>query len=166
MKDNMLTQARLKELFSYNPKTGNFTVIKTRKGSSKKIGDVLGSKNYAGYLEAEIDAKKYYLHRLAYLYMTGEFPQGHIDHRNRNKTDNSWKNLKVVTHQENMQNNTNPRKHGTLGYRGVYKRKDKFGAKIVHNKKQIHLGFFNTVQEAANAYAKAKPLIHTNFYEG
>lgn len=162
----MLTQERLKELFFYDPINGNFIVQKNRKGSSKKVGFILGSKTKAGYLEAEIDAKKYYLHRLAYLYMTGEFPKEHIDHCNRNKADNSWKNLRVVTHQQNMQNDTNPRKHGTLGYRGVYKRKDKFGAKIVHNKKQIHLGFFKTIQEAANAYAKAKPLIHTNFYEG
>ena len=162
----MITQARLKELFSYNPDTGNFTVLQNRKGSAKKIGDILGSKNKAGYLEADIDGKRYYLHRLAYLYMTGSFPQEHIDHCNRNKDDNSWKNLRIVTHQENMQNENSIRKHNTLGYRGVYKRKDKFGAKIVHNKKQIHLGFFNTVEEAGLAYAKAKPTVHTYFYEG
>jgi hypothetical protein len=162
----MLTQSRLKELFSYDYETGNFTVIKTRKGSSKKIGDLLGSKSYAGYLEAEIDSKKYYLHRLAYLYMTGSFPEGNIDHCNRNKSDNSWKNLKVVTQQENLENNILPRKHGSLGYRGVYRYKDKFRAKINHKGKQIHLGQFATIEEASQAYLKAKPLIHKNFYEG
>ena len=162
----MLTQSRLKELFSYDYKTGNFTVIKNRKGSSKKIGDLLGSKNFAGYLEAAIDAKKYYLHRLAYLYMTGSFPEGNIDHCNRNKSDNSWKNLKVVTQQENLENNILPRKHGSLGYRGVHRYKDKFRAKINHKGKQIHLGQFATIEEASQAYLKAKPLIHKNFYEG
>ena len=162
----MLTQSRLKELFSYDYETGNFTVIKNRKGSSKKIGDLLGSKNFAGYLEAAIDAKKYYLHRLAYLYMTGSFPEGNIDHCNRNKSDNFWKNLKVVTQQENLENNILPRKHGSLGYRGVHRYKDKFRAKINHKGKQIHLGQFVTVEEASQAYLKAKPLIHKNFYEG
>jgi hypothetical protein len=162
----MLTQSRLKELFSYDYETGNFTVIKNRKGSSKKIGDLLGSKNFAGYLEAAIDAKKYYLHRLAYLYMTGSFPEGNIDHCNRNKSDNSWKNLKVVTQQENLENNILPRKHGSLGYRGVHRYKNKFRAKINHKGKQIHLGQFATIEEASQAHLKAKPLIHKNFYEG
>jgi hypothetical protein len=159
----MLTQSRLKELFFYDYETGNFIVIKNRKGSSKKIGDLLGSKNFAGYLEAAIDAKKYYLHRLAYLYMTGSFPEGNIDHCNRNKSDNSWKNLKVVTQQENLENNILPRKHGSLGYRGVHRYKDKFRAKINHKGKQIHLGQFATIEKASQAYLKAKPLIHTNF---
>jgi hypothetical protein len=166
MKANMLTQERLKELFSYDPETGIFRVLKARKGSSKKVGDIIGSKHPLGYIEADVDGKRYTLHRLAFLYMTGSFPTGSVDHRNRNKADNSWLNLKEVTHQENMENSIKPRSHGKLGYRGVYKRKDKFGAKIVCNKQQIHLGFFNTVEEAANAYLKAKPLIHTNFYEG
>lgn len=162
----MITQERLKELFSYNPDTGEFTVLKRRSGSSKKVGDVLGSHNSAGYLEAEIDGNKYYLHRLAWLYMTGKFPDNSIDHCNRKKDDNSWKNLREVTQRQNVQNDINPRKHGKLGYRGVYKYKGKFGAKIVRDKKQIHLGFFKTPEEAANAYATAKPLIHTHFYEG
>ena len=161
----MLTQDRLKELFSYDPESGNFFVVKNRKGSAKKIGSILGSKNTLGYVEADIDGKRYALHRLAFLYMNGTFPDGFVDHKNRDKADNSWSNLRVVTHQQNMQNNIAPRKHGSLGCRGVHKYKNKYRAKIVSNSKQIHLGTFETMQEAADAYLVAKQQVHT-FYEG
>jgi hypothetical protein len=162
----MITQAELKELVHYDPVTGVFTLAKHRHGTTRKVGDVLGSLTRAGYLEAGIKQRRYYLHRLAYLYMTGEFPQGNIDHKNRNKSDNSWDNLRCVTQQENMENDVLPRKHGSLGYRGVHRYGNKFRAKITHKGKQIHLGEFATVEEASQAYLRAKPLIHTNFYEG
>lgn len=160
----MITQAELKELVKYNPETGVFTLAKHRNGTTRKIGDAIGSVKKNGYIEAGINGKVYYLHRLAYLYMTGEMPKEKIDHKNRNKLDNSWDNLRCVTHQENMENDVLPRKHGSLGYRGVYRYKDKFRAKINHKGKQIHLGEFATAEEASQAYLKAKPLIHTNFY--
>jgi hypothetical protein len=162
----MITQAELKELVHYDPVTGVFTLAKHRYGTTRKVGDALGSLTKAGYLEAGIKRKRYYLHRLAYLYMTGEFPQNNIDHKNRNKTDNSWNNLRCVTQQENMENDVLPRKHGSLGYRGVHRYGNKFRAKITFKGKQIHLGEFVTIEEASQAYLKAKPLIHTNFYEG
>ena len=160
----MITQEKLKEYVSYNPETGVFTLIKHRHGTTRKIGDSLGSLTKAGYLETCIEQKRYYLHRLAYLYMTGEMPKDKIDHKNRNKLDNKWDNLRCVTQQENTENDVLPRKHGSLGYRGVYRYKNKFRAKINHKGKQIHLGEFATVEEASKAYLKAKPLIHTNFY--
>lgn len=159
----MITQAELKELVNYDPITGVFTLAKHRHGTTRKVGDALGSLNKAGYLETGIKRKRYYLHRLAYLYMTGEMPKDKIDHKNRNKSDNSWNNLRCVTQQENMENDVLPRKHGSLGYRGVYRYKDRFRAKITHKGKQIHLGEFYSVEEASQAYLKAKPLIHTNF---
>ena len=160
----MITQAELKELVSYDPDTGVFTLEKIRRRTTRKIGDQLGSFTGAGYLETCIDRKNYYLHRLAFLYMTGSFPEGVVDHKNRNKSNNRWCNLVCVSHQQNMENEVEPRKHGSLGYRGVHRYKDGFRAKIVHKGKQIHLGTFKTVEEAADAYIKAKPEIHKNFY--
>jgi hypothetical protein len=161
----MITQAELKQLVNYDPITGVFTLAKHRHGTTRKIGDVLGSVTKVGYLETGINRKRYYLHRLAYLYMTGKFPKDKIDHKNRNKADNSWDNLRCVTQQENMENNILPRKHGSLGYRGVHRYGNKFRAKIVHKGKQIHLGAFDTAEEVAKAYLKAKPLIHINYYK-
>lgn len=162
----MLTQAELKELVSYDPDTGVFTLAKVRRRTTRKLGDPLGSVTKAGYLETVINQKKYYLHRLAFLYMTGELPNGIVDHRNRNKSDNRWANLSVGTQQDNVENNISPRKNNSSGYLGVHKFNNKFKAKIVHKQKQIHLGTFDTAKEAADAYLKAKPLIHTKFYVG
>lgn len=160
----MITQEKLKEFVFYDPDTGVFTLLKHRHGTTRKIGDSLGSLTKAGYLETCIEQKRYYLHRLAFLYMNGELPNGVIDHRNRDKMDNRWINLSCGTQQQNLENDILPRKHGKLGYRGVYRYKNKFRAKINHKGKQIHLGEFATAEEASQAYLKAKPLIHTNFY--
>lgn len=160
----MITQSRLKELVEYNPDNGIFTLKIHRHGTTRKIGDVLGSITKTGYLETGIDNRTYYLHRLAILYVTGDFPDGHIDHINRIKTDNRIVNLRIVSCAQNMQNNIEPRKHGSLGVRGIYRHGDRFRAKINVNKTQIHLGTFNTIEEASNAYIKAKTIYHP-YYE-
>ena len=157
-----ITLDRLKELAHYDPATGQFVLRQHRKGTTRKIGDVLGSKKKPGYLEACFDQRIYLLHRLAYFYMTGEVPQI-IDHINGNGMDNRWDNLRLVTHQQNMENIKKMRPDNTTGYRGVHKWHGKYRAKIVVNKKQIHLGTFSTAEEAAKAYEAARPSIHS-FY--
>jgi hypothetical protein len=74
----MLTQERLKELFNYDPVTGFFTRLK-RTSSNTIIGEKVGG-NINGYLRVSIDNKFYLLHRLAFLYMEGEFPIEFVDH--------------------------------------------------------------------------------------
>lgn len=160
----MITQQRLKELVNYDPNTGIFTVAKNRKGSRNKVGDVLGS-NSNGYIEMQLDAKRYYAHRLAHLFMTGILPIDSVDHINRDKSDNRFVNLRIVSHIQNMQNDIKPRSHGSLKCRGIYKYKNQFRAKIVCNSKQIHLGTFASMQEASNAYLIAKSKFHPA-YEG
>jgi hypothetical protein len=157
-----ITLERLKELAHYDPATGQFVLKKHRKGTTRKIGDVLGSKTKKGYLEAGFDQRIYLLHRLAYFYMTGEVPE-FIDHINGNGMDNRWDNLRSVTHQQNMENKKKMRPDNTTGYRGVHRWHGKYRAKIVVNKKQIHLGTFSTAEEAAKAYEAARPSIHS-FY--
>ncbi|WP_428999737.1 HNH endonuclease signature motif containing protein [Stenotrophomonas maltophilia] len=46
----------------------------------------------------------YRQHRLAWLYMTGQWPSGEIDHINHDRSDNRWHNLRDVSHQANQQN--------------------------------------------------------------
>ena len=94
--------------------------------------------------------------------MTGEVPQT-VDHINGNRMDNTWENLRSVTQQQNMENIKKMRPDNTTGYRGVHKWHGKYRAKIVSNKKQIHLGTFSTAEEAAKAYEAARPGIHS-FY--
>lgn len=157
-----ITLDRLKELAHYDPATGQFVLKKHRTGTTRKVGDVLGSKTKTGYLEACFDQRIYYLHRLAYFYMTGEVPQT-VDHINGNGMDNAWGNLRSVTQQQNMENIKKMRPDNTTGYRGVHRWHGKYRAKIVVNKKQIHLGTFSTAKEAAKAYEAARPSIHSSY---
>jgi hypothetical protein len=97
----MLTQARLKELMTYDAETGLFTRIKSVNAAGRRISN---KPNMDGYLCFCIDYKMYLQHRAAWLYAYGEFPKGHLDHINRLKNDNRLCNLRVVTDFENSQN--------------------------------------------------------------
>jgi HNH endonuclease len=51
--------------------------------------------NSDGYRVIEIDETEYFAHDLAWLWMTGEFPKGQIEHINGIKDDNRWCNLRI-----------------------------------------------------------------------
>lgn len=95
-----------------------------------------------------------YVHRLlaiAFIPNPNNLPC--VDHRDRDKTNNSISNLRWCTHQENMRNKT--KQTGTTSqYNGVswHKREQHWVAQIKFNYKQIHLGYFDTEEEAALAY--------------
>ncbi len=112
----MITQARLKELFTYNPETGIFT-RKAQRGS-QKAGSKAGCLNRSnGYVAIMVDYRSRHAHRLAWIYMTGETPKN-IDHINGNRSDNRFENLRNV---ETQQNNTNAslQKRNKTGFVGV-----------------------------------------------
>jgi len=151
----MITQSELKELLEYNPDTGLFTWIKSNGNRRLKAGDAAGTKMKVGYVRITIQGKNYLAHRLAYLYMTGNFPKNGIDHINHIKDDNRWSNLRDAT---NSQNNSNrvKQKNNTSGYKGVrwHKQHKKWRAEIKYMNKCIHIGCYTTPQEAAEAYKK------------
>ena len=78
------------------------------------------------------------------------------DHISGDKLDNRKSNLRHATTSQNMINTPLPCKN-TSGYRGVHLKKTtkRWQAQITVNQKRIHLGYFNSADEAANAYAKA-----------
>lgn len=150
----MITQSELKEVLEYNPDTGVFTWKKTV-GRRAKLGSVAGTKMNTGYVRITIKQKMYTAHRLAYLYMTGNFPENFIDHINHIKDNNRWSNLRDATNSQNLANQVKP-KTNTSGYKGVYWNKvhKKWCAEIGYMKKKMHLGLYTTPQEAAEAYKK------------
>lgn len=144
-----LTIEKLKQHVSYDPETGIFTSL-----SERNFGNVVGHENDKGYIEIRIDNIPYRAHRLAWLWMTGEMPPGMIDHENRIRSDNRWPNLRPASRSQNA-SNMGLIKTNTMGARGVDFRAGRFTARIEVNKKNIHLGRYDTLDEAAHAYNKA-----------
>ena len=147
-----ITQADLKSLISYSPETGLFHWVKSSSNRAP-VGSIAGSPNGAGYLRIQIRKKNYYMHRLAVLWMTGEWPEADVDHINGDPSDNRWQNLRRATRGENLYNSRRARSN-TTGYKGVTFRKDvgKFEGRIKYRRRTIHLGFFETAEEAHRAY--------------
>ncbi|UYE95850.1 hypothetical protein KNLIENLN_00037 [Sinorhizobium phage NV1.1.1] len=150
-KDNSLTQQRLKELLHYDPETGKFTRLVARRGIAKE-GAVAGSLHSKGYIRITIGDNEYLAHRLAFLYMTGNWPEFQVDHKDLDKVNNAWDNIREST---STQNNANKAGRGQTGFKGVTKSRGNFRAMISINGKQCHLGTRSTPEEAHALYAKA-----------
>ena len=143
--------ADIKQEFIYDPVSGVFI----------RNGKVAGYQDKAsGYIKIMYQRKNYFAHRLAFLYMTGEWPSNHVDHIDLNKSNNSWNNLRDIPQKINNQNVLFPKKKNKLQVLGVRQRGSSFTASLSLNKKQIHLGTFKTVAEAHAAYVSAKQNYH------
>jgi hypothetical protein len=119
-KINRITAEEIKALFKYDPETGKFHWLVDRKsfGGKAKIGAEVGSLQQNGYLLTRIKGVPFLLHRLAYLYVTGIFPEETIDHINHIRSDNRWSNLRLVSEIDNGKNVT-LRSNNKSGHVGV-----------------------------------------------
>ena len=158
----MLTQAELKQLLIYDPVTGVFT-NKTTRNSRSVAGDESGTLLNIGYRQVTLNNKRYFLHRLAWLYVHGQFPDQELDHVNGNRADNRIDNLRLVSKKQNMENQC-LRADNRSGYRGVSwsNGKKKWIAQVCHNNKRQTVGRFDTVEEAALAAKQARDQLFTH----
>lgn len=110
-----------------------------------------------GYRQGSIFSSLYFAHRVIWAMTTGAWPLDQIDHVNGVKDDNRIENLRAVTCTENMRNAAMPR-NNTTGVMGVVwnKRDKKWQAQIMVGGKQIYLGLFDDLEEAAAARAAAE----------
>lgn len=152
-----LTAERLRELVHYDPDTGIFTRKEDRGGH--KAGEVMGSVSHRGYMKIGVDMRRYYAHRLAWLYVFGEMPEV-VDHINGNTLDNRISNLRNVSQAENLQNIRRPSRNNRSGFLGVSRKRKKWTAALSLNNRTIRLGIFETKEAAYAAYVNAKRLLH------
>ena len=160
-----LTQERLKELLRYDPETGLFYWLQDR--GVRKTGYVAGCTKRT-YVAISVDNKIYRGHLLAWFYMTGEWPDPFVDHKDLNKHHNAWDNLREATKSQNMAN-VGKIKSNKSGLKGVsrYRAGEKYGkpwqASIGKDGKSKHLGHFATKEEAHAAYVVAAQNIFGEF---
>jgi hypothetical protein len=109
-----------------------------------------------GYRKIRINGRSYLAHRLAWLYMTGEWPQNVIDHASGQRSDNRWENLRAASPLLNSHNRKRP-SNNTSGFKGVtfYKAGNIWRAFIRVDGLLRFLGSFPTPELAADAYAAA-----------
>lgn len=158
---------RASEFLSYDPVSGNFTRLRAI-GNRFKVGEIAGTVNREGYVRITIFGMGFQAHRLAFYFMTGELPPDdlEVDHINGIRDDNSWVNLRLVSHALNMQNSRKP-KHNTSGRPGVkyMARSGKWAARISMSGKMLHLGEFRKKDEAIQCYLDAKKKMHAGYIE-
>jgi hypothetical protein len=159
-----LTAARLRELLNYDPATGQFTRIAhhERDKRNRGIGAVVGSNHGLGYVEIGVNGGRFLAHRLAVLYVTGQWPTLQVDHVNGQRSDNRWANLRQVDNTTNIENRHRPNKNNRSGWLGCYreKRSGKWVAQITVMRKIIRLGLHSTPEAASSAYLEAKRRLH------
>lgn len=140
----MINAVELRERLQYDPNTGDWIWLKSARHGW--VGRPAGSLDAKGYWIIKIDGQSYKASRLAYLYMTGEWPPDEMDHIDRKSWNDCWDNLRPATRTEN---NINRVKIGPSGEQGIYRhgRNDRWCAQY-HN---VYIGSYVTFEEAVAA---------------
>ena len=162
-----LTAERARELFDYDPDTGvlkwKAENLKSRqRGRIKQLKESLfGATRKDGYIVIMADKRQYLAHRVAWLLVYGEWPALQIDHINGNRSDNRICNLRDVDREVNSQNlRKATASNNSSSFLGVTKHRNKWRAQICANKKNYHLGVYETEKEASLSYLIAKRWLH------
>ena len=164
-KANSIDLELMRRTFFYPSPEGKLYNLTSRSNAAIML-DEAGSLNENGYLRVRVGGVVYGVHRIVYAMRNGInlSPTMQIDHINGDRTDNRIDNLRLATHAQNMRN-TKISSRNTTGYKGVswYDCNKKFVSRIHLNSKKIHLGSFNTKEEAALAYNAAALKYHGEF---
>lgn len=164
MTTQILSQSRLQELLCYDEHTGLFT-WRIHAGN-RLANSAAGSLCKRGYLDVSVDGKSYRAHRLAWLYVHGNFPVGVIDHINGNRSDNRITNLRDVTNTRNLLSFRKTNHNNSSGFVGVNKNHNGWRAEIKVNYQNINLGTYPTKEEASIAYSAVKLFLEKKSWIG
>lgn len=148
-----------RQLFSYTAESGWIT----RKALSggQIAGSSVGTQRKDGYLCTRIRGGEVLCHRLAWLLHHEEEPPTEIDHINGDRADNRIANLRPASRQENNQNRRHAHSNNRLGVMGVHRiRSGRYAARIRVGGKAIHIGVFDSSDQASEAYVQAKRELH------
>jgi len=165
----------LNQALSYNKDTGDIawklrppSHFKNRNAyesfNGRYAGKKAGSVSRNGYLKIGIDGVSYLAHRLIYKMKKGVDPSGEIDHRDTDRLNNKWSNLRLSTSSQN-QHNASIRKDNKTGFKGVHfdKKRNKYVAHVRVDGRTVYQEFFDDPEEAYKARCKAAKRLHKRF---
>lgn len=152
----------LRELLIYDAERGVF-YWRVNKSTKAKAGDEAGCKGKDGYIRICICRHVYLAHRLAWMYVHGDWPSMYLDHVNRIPSDNRMSNLREVTLSQNQQNKL-LQKNNKSGYKGVSwnRSMQRWVANIKVNRKKYYLGVFDSPEAASDRYIEAVAKMHSH----
>jgi hypothetical protein len=150
----------LREHYALDVETG----VLTRKTTVGKYlaGSEVGAASNRDYRKMRIHRKNYLVHRIIFAIHHGRWPEGEVDHINRNRQDNRPANLREATRAQNRFN-IPMRCNNTSGFKGVTRSGNRWAASIRANNKSHRLGSFSTPEEASAAYEAAAARLHGEF---
>lgn len=160
-KRNDLTRDQVLAKVRYFKTSGLFRWVEHR--DAWRVGQIAQRITSKGYVQIYLYGHCYLAHRLAWLVMTGSWPEEEIDHRDGDPMNNKWRNLRPASEGQQRQN---IRARGNKsGYTGVYwsNRWQTWIAYITVNYRKIYLGSSRNVHEAGRIRAAGK-LVHHPFY--
>ena len=152
------SQEFLLEMFEYEPETG---VLKHKvyKNSQVQAGDIAGSLKSDGYLDVTVEGRKYYATRIIWMMMTGQDPGDlYVDHKDRDRSNNRWNNLRLATRPQQMWNRRMPGK----GY-CFDSQRNKWIVRVLVNGKRLWGGRHDTEELAIEAAQKLRAAHHGEF---
>lgn len=164
------TQATINAIqakFTYEPRTGRLlwkADVRGRGGQQRAGTVVIGRIDSQGYRDAAVGRVRVRQHIIAWVLMKGDWPQDQIDHRNRKRLDNRWRNLREAT-QANQSRNASLRSDNVTGYKGVVvTRGGRYAAHITHSGWSCYLGTFDTARAASAHRKEVAKKLHGSFY--
>lgn len=156
-----MNQTYLRNALFYDANTGEFTWINPPKNHSRLLGRIAGRRDrWRGYVIIKLQGRAYKAHRLAWLYVHGFLPP-EIDHADGDRSNNRLSNLRTATNPQNQANRSTNK--GKALPKGVRKVRNRYNARISYQRRLIHLGMFQTPQEASEAYFQASRIYYGEF---
>lgn len=154
MEIQRLLTDKLRQILEYNPRTGEFFWLVSKRTS--QVGEAAGSVYSNGYRYIQIDGPDYRAGRLAWFFVTGEDPADFVDHKDGDRDNNRFHNLRKATNSQNQANRGLP-SNNTSGFKGVswQESRCKWYARIMINGRAKNLGRYDNIEDAVRAYKKA-----------
>lgn len=153
------TRLELHGILVYAPSTGLWRnkITRNYKALAGEIAGCLNKSDGRWYLK--VNGVRYSASRLAWFYMKGTWPKKDVEHWDGDKLNNKWANFRLATRTENQGNS-----RSRVPLKGVTQvRTGKYTAQIQKRFRKIHLGTFDTAEQAHLAYVEAAQKMYGSF---